>query len=196
MLRLHKLGWESSCCGHFQMGQPQLLWTSCARASPLPQWRVAYQYPVKSCPLAVRSWWPWKGSWACGSCATHQVHPELLLALGFSNLGWAWAVQGRDCSTGVSVSWLTGDPFALAGGEGMLCCPESPGSHRVRHRDRPHLCSPSLVRCSHLHGSVSLFFQSLPEAGVKPEGSVAHFGEHAPCWGVMGKGLGRFSGMG
>lgn len=29
---------------------------------------------------------------------------------------------------------------------------------------------------------------------MKPEGSVAHFGQHAPCWGVMGKGSGSLQG--
>ncbi|KAM6108390.1 S-adenosylhomocysteine hydrolase-like protein 1 isoform 2-T2 [Pterocles gutturalis] len=46
----------------------------------------------------------------------------------------------REASGGL---WLWG------GRQGMLRCSESPGSHRLCHRDRPHLCAPSL------HGWIS-----------------------------------------
>lgn len=77
----------------------------------------------------------------------------------------------------------------------MLCCPESPGSHRVRHRDRPHLRSPSLVRCSHLWGSVS----ALPNparAWSAARGICGSFWRTCPLLGCDGEGLWQLSGRG
>lgn len=78
----------------------------------------------------------------------------------------------------------------------MLCCPESPGSHCVRHGDRPHLRSPSLVRCSCLHGSISLSALPNPARGWSgAKGICGSVWTTCTLLGCDGEGLGQLSGM-
>lgn len=48
--------------------------------------------------------------------------------------------------TRVSVALCDNTPcLSPPGGERLLCCPQSNGLHRLRHRDRPDLCLAGLV---------------------------------------------------
>lgn len=50
---------------------------------------------------------------------------------------------------------------SLPGGKRLLRCPQSHGLHRVRHRDRPHLCLAGVVRLHFTSYAPLLCFISL-----------------------------------
>lgn len=91
---------------------------------------------------------------------------QLLLASGWGWQGGLRMFWGRDFSTWHTLLLSSHQCFALAGRQGMLCCSESPGGDRLRHGDRPHLRSSSLVRCYVLLVSVS---SSAPRPPANPE---------------------------